>query len=217
MAQLDFKNPAVQKAFLYVVAGGSLLSVFFFTHFVPFGYPNQHEKTEALKSEYEKKATELSRARATVADLPRFEAEYARQHDRWASAAEKLPTERQLPVLMRKITLAAQQNGVNFMSFRPAGAKQEDHYTETPIQLSIFGNYHQIGAFMADLANMRRIVNVSNVQLKTSTQSKGVATTTAANLTASAYYLSTTSAAPAAQATATKKKKEGEEHDHKES
>ena len=97
MAQLDFKNPAVQKAFLYVVAGGSLLSVFFFTHFVPFGYPNQHEKTEALKSEYEKKATELSRARATVADLPRFEAEYARQHDRWASAAEKLPTERQLP------------------------------------------------------------------------------------------------------------------------
>jgi len=217
MANIDLKSPAVQKTILYVLAGASLLAVFFFTHLVPFGFPNQREKIETLKAEYEKKATELSRARATVADLPRFEAEYVHLHERWAQAAELLPTERQLPVLIRKITLAAQQNGVGFLSFRPMGAKQQDHYTETPIQLSVYGNYHQVGAFMADLANLRRIVTVSNVQLRSNTKSpKGVSATTGAEFTASAYHLSTTSTAPAAQAPADKKK-EGDQHDHKES
>ena len=62
MAQVDLKNPAVQKAILYVIAGGALVAVFFFTRLVPFGFPNQNDKIETLKSEYEKKATELSLA-----------------------------------------------------------------------------------------------------------------------------------------------------------
>jgi type IV pilus assembly protein PilO len=218
MPSIDIKSPAVQKALLCLVAGTSLLAVFFFTHFLPFGFPNQREKIEALKGDYEKKATELSRARATVADLPRFEAEYARLHERWTEAAELLPTERQLPVLMRRITLSAQQNGVNFMAFRPGGPKAEQHYTETPIHLSVYGDYHQIGSFMADLANMRRIVTVGDVQLKTNTRGKTSATTSA-DFTASAYHLTTTPATPAAATTppAADTKKKEDEHEHKQS
>jgi type IV pilus assembly protein PilO len=216
MPSIDLKNPAIQKAILYVVAGTSLCAVFFFTHFLPFGYPNQQQKIEGLKSDYEKKATELSRARATVADLPRFEAEYASLHDRWTESAELLPIDRQLPVLMRKITLSAQQNGIAFASFRPGGAKVQEHFTETPIQLSVSGSYHQIGSFLADLANMRRIVTVANLTLKTNTSSKDPSST-AAEFTASAYHLNTTAAMPAAPAPANAKKKEGDEHAHKQS
>ena len=216
MAQVDLKNPAVQKAILYVIAGGALVAVFFFTRLVPFGFPNQNDKIETLKSEYEKKATELTRARATVADLPRFEAEYAHLHERWTAAAELLPTERQLPVLMRKITLAAQQNGVGFAAFRPMGLKQQDHYTESPMQLSLFGNYHQIGAFLADLANMQRIVTVANIQLKVNGK-QGSTGTTLAEVNTSAYYLNTTSTATPAAPAPANKKKEGDEHVHKES
>ena len=221
MAQIDFKSPALQKAALTALLGCGLLGVFLFTHFVPFSYPNQRERIDALKDEYEKKATELSRARATVADLPRFEAEYAHLHERWAQAAELLPTERQMPVLMRHITLAAQQNGVGLTAFRPSSPKQEEHYTETPIRLSAYGAYHQIGAFMADLANMRRIVTVSNVQLRPNVKGK-TSGTTSAEFDASAYYLNSTaaasaSAAPASPTAAPGSKKEGAQHVHKES
>jgi len=220
MAQLDIKSPATQRGILFVLGGISLLGVFFFTHFVPFGFPNQREKIAVLKTDYEKKATELSRARATVADLPRFEAEYAQLHQRWAQVAEQLPTERQLPVLMRKITLAAQQNGIGFLAFRPQGAKAEDHYTESPIALSIFGNYHQVGSFLADLANMPRIITVSGLVLKTNTRIRNVAASTVADLTTSAYHLTTTSTAPAPAAAtpapAAAAKKEEETHAHKE-
>src|SRR5437867_7034344 len=102
MDKIDLKNPAVQKMALSIVLGIGVLAAFFLTHFMPFGYLTQREKLVALKSEYEKKSTELQRARSTVSDLPRFEAEYERLHDRWIKAAELLPTDRQVPVLLRR-------------------------------------------------------------------------------------------------------------------
>jgi type IV pilus assembly protein PilO len=214
MEKLDLKNAGVQKTLLSVLLGGGLLAVFFFTHLLPFGYPNQRERLDVLKSDYEKKSTELARARATVADLPRFETEYERLHERWAMAAELLPTDRQLAPLLRKITLAAQQTGVEFLVFRPGGPKTEQHYTELPLQLSVYGDYHQIGSFIAELANMRRILTVSNLQLKSTSRGNNSTVTTAAEFTASAYSLNASSA-PIPEPAGTRK--EGETHARKSS
>src|SRR5262245_26812711 len=111
MASLDLKNPTTQKLALSAFLCAGLLGVFFFSHVLPFGFPAQRDHVAQLKADFERKSTELARARATVADLPRFEAEYAHLHERWAMAAELLPTERQLAALLRKVTLAAQQTG----------------------------------------------------------------------------------------------------------
>ena len=212
--KFDLRSPAVQKVLLSLIAGGGLTAVFFFTHLVPFTYPNQNGKINTLKAEYEKKATELARARATIADLPRFEAEYAQLHERWADAAELLPTERQLPVLMRRISLAAQQNGVGFATFRPLGPRNEQYHVETPIQVSVFGTYHQIGAFLADLANMRRIVTVANLEMKSNLTIRSQAATCIADFTASSYHLMTNRTTPApvapASAAAPVKSEEGD-------
>jgi type IV pilus assembly protein PilO len=192
---VNLKSQAVQKFMLSVILGGGVLGVFFFTHFLPFGYQNQIEKLSTLKADYEKKSTELARARATVADLPRFEAEYDHLHERWAMAAELLPTDKQLPVLLRKITLAAEQTGVQFVVFRPNEARSEQHFTELPLQLSVYGGYHQIGSFIAELSNMRRIVTVSNLALKTNSKAADEGTTSA-EFTASAYSLNSSAAPP---------------------
>lgn len=195
MASMDLKSPALQKLLLAILIAGGALGVFYFTHLVPFGFTNSNEKLAALKSEYERKSSELARARASVADLPRFEAEYEQLHQRWELASELLPTDRQLSTLLRKITLAGQQTGVSFVLFRPSGNKPAEYHTELPVQISVQGNYHDVGAFLAELANMRRIVTVSNLKL-TSVSKQGTGTTLA-DFTASAYSLNTASAAPA--------------------
>ncbi len=194
MANLDLKNPMVQKTVLSVLLSGGLLAVFFFTHFLPFGYPNQQDRLNVLKTDFERKSTELARARTTVADLPRFEAEYEQLHDRWLLAAELLPTDRQLGSLLRKITLAGQETGVQFVRFKPTAAKTETYYTEMPVQIAVSGGYHQVGSFLAELANLRRIVTVTNMRLKTNPGlSDNPLATTAIELTASAYSLNTSS------------------------
>lgn len=190
MANLDLKSPAMQKLLLSVLLAGGALGIFFFTHLVPFGFPNNAEHLATLKADYEKKSADLARARASVADLPRFEAEYDQLHQRWELASELLPTDKQLAVLLRRITLAGEQTGVEFVTFRPAGPHAEQYHTELPISISVTGDYHNIGSFLAELANLRRIVNVSNLHLRTNTVAGGGTTT--ADFTASAYSLNTT-------------------------
>ncbi len=201
MAGLDLKNATVQKIILSVLLAVGVLGVFFFTHFLPFGYPNGRDRLTTLKAEFEKKSTELARARAAVADLPRFEAEYELLHQRWATAAELLPTERQLAVLLRKISLAGQQTGVSFVMFKPGPVRAETHYSAMPIDITVFGGYHQVGSFLAELANLRRIVTVSNLRLTTNTKGDGLASTSA-SMTTSAYSLNSTSTPQAAPPTA---------------
>ena len=193
----DLKNPAIQKIVLSVLFVGSVLGLFFFTHFLPFGFQTQRDHIVALKADYEKKSTDLARARATVADLPRFEAEYEQLHQRWSLAAELLPTDRQMAALLRRITLSAQQTGVEFITFRPAGVKAEQYYTALPLQVKVNGGYHQVGSFLAELANMRRIITVSDVKLKNNANTTNGLMTTSAEFTASAYSLNTAPAAPA--------------------
>ena len=192
MANFDLKNPAIQKIVLSVLLSGGLLGVFFFTHFLPFGYPNQRDHLSTLKSDYERKSTELARARATVADLPRFEAEYEQLHDRWQLAGELLPTDRQLGSLLRRITLAGQETGVQFVRFKPAAPMSQAYYTEMPVQIAVNGGYHQVGSFLAELANLQRIVTVSNIRLRSNAgAANDPLLTTSIELTASAYSLNT--------------------------
>lgn len=202
MANLDIKSPGVQKLLLAFLLAGGALGVYFFSHLLPWTFPKGSEHIAELKGQYEQKSAELARARASVADLPRFEAEYEQLHQRWELASELLPTDRQLPTLLRKITLAGQQTGVTFTMFRPAGMKPSDYHTEMPINVSVSGDYHSVGSFLAELSNMRRIVTVSNLKLTTNQRNDG-AGSTVAEFTASAYSLNT-APAPAA-ATTTKK------------
>lgn len=198
MANIDLKSAAVQKLMLAVLLAGGALGVYFFTHLVPFGFTNNNEKMATLRAEFDQKSTELARARASVADLPRFEAEYDQLHQRWELASELLPTDRQLSALLRRITLAGQQTGVRFVMFKPNGQRPQEYHTELPINIQVQGGYHQVGSFLAELANLRRIVTVSNLRLQTNQKSEDGTTT--ADFTASAFSLNTTPVAPSTDA-----------------
>ena len=220
MPSIDLKNPGTQKVILSIVLSGGLLAIFFCTHFLPFGFQNQSEKIAVLKADFEQKSAELARAKTTVADLPRFEAEYEQLHERWSMAAELLPTDREMPTLLRRITLAAQQTGCVFVSFRPSSPQTQEYYTQMPMQIQVTGGYHQVGSFLAELSNMRRIITVSGVALKPNTNAKAdPLQTTSADFTASAYSLNTAPAAAAPAAPAAPKaageKKEGDGHARK--
>src|SRR6266487_4477343 len=177
MANFDIKSPGVQKLLLAFLLSAGALGAYFFSHLMPWTFPKGSEHISELKSQYEQKSAELARARASVADLPRFEAEYEQLHQRWEMASELLPTERQLPTLLRKITLAGQQTGITFTMFRPGAVAPSDYHTEMPISVAVTGDYHSVGAFLAELANMRRIITVTNLQLTTNNKNDGTGTT----------------------------------------
>lgn len=194
MASFSLRDPKTLRLIVTGLLGAGAIYVFLATAYVPVNYPVAAAKIKELKADFEKKANDLARARQSVADLPRFQAEFAALHERYEMAAELLPTEKEMPGVLRRLTLAGQQCGVQFESFRPDPEIRRDHYTEVPIQLKVVGGYHEVGQFLAEVANMPRIMRVSNLQVLANPRGEDDQTT-AADLVITVYTLNPEGAA----------------------
>jgi type IV pilus assembly protein PilO len=194
----SLRDPKTLRLIATVILGGAAVYVFLATPYLPVNYPVANAKIKDLKADFEKKSNDLARARQSVADLPRFQAEFAALHERYEMAAELLPTDKEMPGVLRRLTLAGQQCGIQFESFRPDPEVRKDHYTEVPIQLKIVGGYHQVGQFLAEVANMPRIMKVSNLQVNTNPKANDdPGMTTACDLVITVYTLNPEGAAGA--------------------
>ena len=189
MASFSLRDPRTQGLLITGVLGAAAIYVFFATPVLPINYPVAAAKIKDLKADYEKKSNDLARARQSVADLPRFQAEFAALHERYEMAAELLPTDKEMPGVLRRLTLAGQQCGVEFENFRPEADVRRDHYSEVPIELAVVGGYHQVGQFLAEIANMPRIMRVSNLQVLANTKADAEDQTTSAKMTITVYTL----------------------------
>lgn len=170
---MNMKDPKVQKIMMGVMAVVILSYVYFATSFLPFSYPVRKAKIEALEKEYSKISAELEKARRTVGNLARLEAEYERLHDQWLDAQELLPEEKEMPELLRQVTTAGMRAGVEFALFEPQPPMPLEFYAEHPVRCKVRGGYHQVGIFLSRLANLSRIVNVAKLELKQTGDSRG--------------------------------------------
>jgi type IV pilus assembly protein PilO len=56
--------------------------------------------------------------------------------------------------------------GAQLQLFKPGQVVVKDYYAELPITVRVVGNYHDLGAFASDLANLPRIVTLHNVSIQ---------------------------------------------------
>lgn len=162
---MNLRDPKTQKILFGCVALAVGGYIYFGTSLLPFNYPVRKAKIEALSAEHEKLAAEVEKARKVVGDLARLEAEYERLHDQWLSAQELLPEAKEMPELLRQVTTAGSRSGVEFALFEPEAPIAHEFYTDHPVQVTVRGNYHQVGSFVGRLSNLERIVNVSNLAM----------------------------------------------------
>ena len=162
---IDLKNRSVQVGLLLTGASLGALYLYFFTGFLPFFYPRREVKVTELREKVGKLTTEVEQAKRTTANLPRLEKEMAELHARWELATNLLPPDKEIAVLLRKVTVAGQQAGIAFLNFEPGSEVPENFYVAHPVAVKVTGGYHEFGNFLARLANMTRIVNVSDLAL----------------------------------------------------
>lgn len=82
-----------------------------------------------------------------------------------ATLEKQLPSKAEMDALLSDINQAGLGRGLQFELFRPGQVVVKDYYAELPIDIKISGNYHDIGAFTSDIANLPRIVTLNNLQL----------------------------------------------------
>jgi type IV pilus assembly protein PilO len=163
---MDFKDPQVQKSIIVGILLVILGYVYFFTSFLPFFYQPTKARIESLSSDYEKMSAELEKARKTVGNLAKLEQECQRLHEKWIAAQSLLPMEEEVAKLLRKVTRAGNQSGVDFLLFEPQDPVAKEFYNENPVKVKVQGQYHQLGVFLSKVANLDRIINVTNLHVK---------------------------------------------------
>jgi type IV pilus assembly protein PilO len=185
---MDLKDPKTQKIALIVAGIAALVYFYVFADYVPFNYRARAKQIAELKTTYTQKMNELTKAQQLVNRLPELKREFALLNQRWAVAQELLPTQKEVASLLRKVTIAGQEAGVKFVLFKPGQPNPTADFTENPVQISVTGGYHRAGTFLSEIAEMSRLVNVS--QLKVKTFDKGdLDDTVQADFVATAYTL----------------------------
>lgn len=72
-----------------------------------------------------------------------------------------------MDALLSDINQAGLGRGLQFELFKPGQVVVKEYYAELPIDIKITGNYHDVGAFTSDIANLPRIVTLNNLNLAT--------------------------------------------------
>lgn len=84
----------------------------------------------------------------------------------YVQALEKqLPSKAEMDALLSDINTAGLGRGLQFELFKPGAASIKEYYAELPIEIRVVGSYHEIGAFVSDIANLPRIVTLNNLKI----------------------------------------------------
>ena len=92
---------------------------------------------------------------------------------------KQLPSKAEMDALLSDINQAGLGRSLQFELFRPGQVSVKEYYAELPIAVRVTGRYHDMGAFAADIANLSRIVTLSNLTLMPAKEGTLVMDTTA--------------------------------------
>jgi len=152
------KLPTKQKVlilFLIVIVEAAAL--------VWFMYLPKHKELTGLQVELAKLQTEIDDKTRIANNLPRLQKEYDQLNLELAQALTELPNSKEIPSLLTSITTVGKSAGLDFLVFRPKGEVPKDFYAEVPVDVTVSGSYFSVANFFAAVANLPRIVNISNV------------------------------------------------------
>lgn len=76
---------------------------------------------------------------------------------------KQLPSKAEMDALLSDINQAGVGRGALLQQFKPGQVIVREYYAELPIAVRVVGNYHDLGAFASDLANLPRIVTLNNL------------------------------------------------------
>jgi type IV pilus assembly protein PilO len=120
---------------------------------------SRHEAT------LQKLQADLQQKQLIAANRPKLEAEIKALEKQLADALVRLPEEKEIPKLLTQVNTLGQQNGLEFLLFRPAAPAKKGFYAEVPIEMRVQGQYHSLGGFLDRVSKLERIVNVSDIKV----------------------------------------------------
>ena len=139
--------------FLLILAAGAF-----------FDWRDQIEALDKAQDEEIKLREAYASKKAKAVNLDLYVQQLKEIEQSFGALLKQLPNKSEMDALLTDINQAGLGRGLQFELFRPATQERmADFYAELPISVRITGNYHDMGAFASDVAQLPRIVTLNDV------------------------------------------------------
>lgn len=149
--------PVAVKMIIWSLAFIGALAAGYFVHITGMQaeLANAKRHEVSLKQEYKQKY-------AQAAHLDAYKKQQKEMEASFEAILRQLPSNTEIPGLIEDITLVGLKNGLSFDSIDLQPEQSHQFYIEKPIRIVVTGSYHQLGAFVSDVADLSRIVTLHN-------------------------------------------------------
>ncbi len=159
-AKLNFKNPvflgiAVSLAIFIVIIG---IYDYFIYSKLKIKAAQKEAALSAVKTKYDSYLV-------LVKSYPALLAQEKKLNKEFSGLLDELPSKKDIPQLLMKISNYEKILGLNLKMFKPEKGAAEGFYRTVPFSMNITGNFYNVYKFFYKLAVMKRIVDVHNVSI----------------------------------------------------
>jgi type IV pilus assembly protein PilO len=130
-------------------------------------------KTVVLKKDIEREELKLQQIQRTRAQMAHFKQELVEMNDEYKRLERMLPEKSEMPLLLKAVSDIGQEQGLEFLLFKPAKEINKDLVVEIPVDLNLKGAYPQVGIFFDRLRQYHRIINIKQIDFGTFDEKTG--------------------------------------------
>lgn len=162
------KWPTRRKAIVWLLFTTAVVLLYYFLLFRP-----RLDELRGLEADYDRLVRELRENQAIAENLPKVKEEVQRLDQRLAQALQKLPNREEIPSLLQTVSDLGKEAGLEFLLFKPSPPVPRDFYAEVPLEMQMFGGYHDLASFFDKVGRLPRIVTIEDIDFGGAKQAPG--------------------------------------------
>ncbi|WP_163835946.1 type IV pilus inner membrane component PilO [Spartinivicinus ruber] len=155
--------PTFAKAFVVIVIFVAAVAAGYYFHLSELKkrYDRVQGEESTLKEQYRHKAFQ-------AANLDAYKTQMVEMEKTFGALVKQLPSDTEVPGLLEDISRAGLGSGLYFNAIQLQPERAQEFYIELPINISVRGNYHDLGNFVSSVASLPRIVTLHDFSIKPS-------------------------------------------------
>jgi type IV pilus assembly protein PilO len=161
---LDPNNPGAWPRWAQIMLVLLLCGVIIFLGYKFMIQPKRLELDQAKQQEITLRS-EFEAKQKKVAALDAYRAQLEEMQESFGAMLRQLPNKSEVANLLNDISQTRLAAGLEEELFQPAAEQNKEFYAELPISMQVVGTYHQMGGFASGIAQLPRIVTLSNITL----------------------------------------------------
>jgi type IV pilus assembly protein PilO len=131
-----------------------------------FDWKDQYETLDRAEAEETALRGQYADKKNKAINYDLYRQQLAEIEQSFGALLKQLPNKSEMDALLTDINQAGLGRGLSFELFKPAASERmAEFYAELPISIKITGNYHDMGAFASDVAQLPRIVTLNDVAI----------------------------------------------------